>query len=99
MTFGGKPVTMQVTTGDGGQKTVTLVPTTAPIGNKAINIPKGIIPADPSLPRVMVVSRQQHQPSATIGESLLLVLINGGNFYLSVPKSKEFSQVPTQFAL
>lgn len=70
ITLGGKPLTMQVTTGDGGQKMVTLVPTTASPGTSG-TVESGSGPnqgIDTTVPRMMLVSRQR-QPSATLASS------------------------------
>ncbi|XP_066994156.2 host cell factor 1 [Anabrus simplex] len=77
LTLGGQPLLMQVTTGDGGQKTVKLVASTAgTVGNAAtvesVSASPPVVPtpaADATTgQRVMVISRQR-QPSATLASS------------------------------
>lgn len=78
LTLGGKPLTMQVTTGTGGQKTVTLMPSPSSVQPTNVNAGATVVPASSltnliqgiensssstSSPRVVMVSRNRTAPA------------------------------------
>ncbi|KAK7864363.1 hypothetical protein R5R35_007928 [Gryllus longicercus] len=77
LTLGGKPLTMQVTTGTGGQKTVTLMPSASAVQNANVNSGATVVPAasltnliqgietssSTASPRVVMLSRNRQAPA------------------------------------